>query len=646
MKNVIITLLILLLVIDPLYFYASNDVYLAQTNTGGATGANCANALVYTYFNNSANWSGTPTGILIGPDTTVHVCSTINIPASGNAFFFQGSGISGHPITLLWENGAILQSPAFSNTLGAVYIASNSYVTINGGTNGIIQNTSNGTPMYNGCIIGVCTSQVLGSVFVFAVGGSNHIVENLAMHGTYVHQQNSTNSMDNGVTSTDDSQPVDLTGPNDLVTHNIIDNSYTAIGAQGDSGEISFNTITATNHGIVSGPIPNTTDTCAKIHDNDISGGDNWDQDNTNAYHHDPIFLFTGANGACVNAQIYNNYIHGILSSSANSHVTAYVFIDTAGWHAPDGVSPVFPGIATFNNVFDATAGGATNFPADGYFAGVGQAGSVLANNTVTAGTINGETVWRYGDTATNVQIKNNLSLGPGGASIFGAPAPYPGANIDYNIYAGALTVNTFSVQTGNVNSFAGWQTTYPDMTGGFDLHGSSPTTASVNLNPSTYIPGAGSTAIGAATNLTSLCSTIAALCFDKAGNPRPASGPWDAGAFNGAGSPPTPTLSFTIQPQTTPSGSTMATFQVTDSDNTFSGTITLTANGCGAGFTNLTTTATAGVGNFSNTVTSASGSNCNFAAAAMGATGTISANFNVIITPPPTVFTSLRLRR
>jgi hypothetical protein len=43
----------------------TNLVYLAPTAVGGNTGADCADAKAYTYFNSSGNWSATPTGIQI-----------------------------------------------------------------------------------------------------------------------------------------------------------------------------------------------------------------------------------------------------------------------------------------------------------------------------------------------------------------------------------------------------------------------------------------------------------------------------------------------------------------------------------------------------------------------------------------------------
>src|ERR1035437_3879659 len=77
---------------------ATNAVYLAQTAQGGNTGVDCVDAKAISYFNTSGNWSATPTGIQIGPDTTVHLCSNGGNITTNIAF--HGSGSSGHPVIL------------------------------------------------------------------------------------------------------------------------------------------------------------------------------------------------------------------------------------------------------------------------------------------------------------------------------------------------------------------------------------------------------------------------------------------------------------------------------------------------------------------------------------------------------------------
>ena len=94
-----------LILASPLAF-AVNAVYIAQTAAGSANGTSCANAYALTYFNTSGNWSATPTGTQIGPDTTVHLCGTFTAAAATSGMLaIQGNGTSGHPVTILFDPG-------------------------------------------------------------------------------------------------------------------------------------------------------------------------------------------------------------------------------------------------------------------------------------------------------------------------------------------------------------------------------------------------------------------------------------------------------------------------------------------------------------------------------------------------------------
>ena len=90
----------------------ANDIYIAQSAVGGANGADCADAFPVNFFNTAGNW-GSAAG-QIGPGTTVHLCGTITFPANSTGLTALGSGSSTSPITILFEKGAILQSPVFT----------------------------------------------------------------------------------------------------------------------------------------------------------------------------------------------------------------------------------------------------------------------------------------------------------------------------------------------------------------------------------------------------------------------------------------------------------------------------------------------------------------------------------------------------
>src|SRR5205823_4549331 len=103
----------------------------------------------------------------------------------------------------------------------------------------------------------------------------------------------------------------------------------------------------------------------------------------------------------------------------------------------------------------------------------------------------------------------NNLCATTGGGSLLGSSNSYPGANIDYNMYAGTATSNAFYLAGGNVNSWAAWSASPYSL----DVNGSNPTLAAVAFT-SKYHLGAGSVAIGRAANLRSrYCTAIPALC-------------------------------------------------------------------------------------------------------------------------------------
>src|SRR5712671_235233 len=120
----------------------ANDIYMAQGGAGGGT--SCANPVDVGFFNNAANW-GTGSN-QIGPGTTVHLCGTTTTSAGACSFFkFLGSGTSGSPIKLLFEANAILQANYLCNLSsdGTINTNGKSYVTVDLGSNGVVQATAN-----------------------------------------------------------------------------------------------------------------------------------------------------------------------------------------------------------------------------------------------------------------------------------------------------------------------------------------------------------------------------------------------------------------------------------------------------------------------------------------------------------------------
>lgn len=190
--------------------------------------------------------------------------------------------------------------------------------------------------------------------------------------------------------------------------------------------------------------------------------------------------------------------------------------------NAGDGTS--FTVELTNANVTSAVETG-TVFPANGSFLN-----SVIANNTIIDNG-QGGTALNFSDTTGSTIIKNNLFVTTSGPNLGKSQSPWPTtSNIDHNVYCGAGTENDFWIPGGNVNSFAGWQSYDFDLNGKWNASESSADLNGGNA-PSVlslaYLAGANLTALG-----------ITALTLDAAGNARPSSGAWTAGALNAAVAP------------------------------------------------------------------------------------------------------------
>ena len=123
-------LLAMIFVILGATFSVASDIYVAQNAAGGNSGGDCADAHAVSWFNSSANW-GSGNG-QIGPGTTVHLCGTFTGAANSTMLTIQGSGASGNPVTILFENGADLTAPYWSGN-GAIICSGHNYITIDGG---------------------------------------------------------------------------------------------------------------------------------------------------------------------------------------------------------------------------------------------------------------------------------------------------------------------------------------------------------------------------------------------------------------------------------------------------------------------------------------------------------------------------------
>ncbi len=474
---------------------SGSNIYLASAAAGSGDGSSCANAKAYTFFNTVGNW-GTGTG-LIGPGTTVHLCGTITVGAGTNALDFKGSGSSGSPVTLKFETGASIQSPYFpyatetsGSVAGAITVNTKNYITIDGGTNGVVKTTANGTLLAN--------KQNSTAISVKSCTGC--IVKNLEIGPIYVHVKGhgdtSGFNTDGIVMYQNPSVTVD-----NVYAHTASFPTYPYMSTSGTwNQEIKNSTIADYNEGV---RCPNSAPSGVglKIHDNQFQATDAWDV-NTQ-FHNNGIHCYSlGAGINMSHPLVFNNTFTGTMGQT----VTAMIYMEgTSSGNIAD--------MWVFNNVLYCTS------PSDLWFIGlleVNGTNPVVVNNTVIGCTKQGGSLNAgigIGNDSTNVILDNN-TVHTFNNAVARTQTSTTWSDVsnnnyfDYNDFGVTYNVGNFSIGT--------WQ--------GFTGGDATPPTTLTNPNVATappWKPAAGSPLINAGKNLSAKCSqvingiTVPELCSD-----------------------------------------------------------------------------------------------------------------------------------
>lgn len=517
------------------------------TPSGTATG-NCpagtasAPNLTPSGFNTSSNW-GTGTG-KIGAGTTVLICGTFSQPASsGTLLTFQAGGSSGNPVILTFDTNTNITAPSW--TASAISGNGQSYITVDGGTNGIIQATLNGTSG-QACPGGTCAHQDdNGGCFSDQYSSNGNItVKNLACANLYVRSCPSGQEASCGDTNGQNTTCFSLQeGSNLTYQHNICHDAR--------NGEVigTSSTNNYSNHTIASNTIYHTCDaiiwagnqstgqtmTNLNVSGNVISDGYLW-AITGNSCHGDGMHIWQNNRAPVSGMVISDNFIYGNWGDSINAFIFVEGCANSCSGGSTDWVSPMI-----FNNILedDTTVSHSGNGMISISYDDSGH----IVNNT-----INGNTqVNLY--VSTNETVQNNIFLN-GFLTQLHTSSGTTLTSWDYNTY---YQMNGWD---GNAGTFSGWKT---DCS--CDSHSTSGTnpslTASVTSLPvsspaaANYEPTSGSATITKqGQDLTSL--SIGSLDSDFAGVSRPSgtcssqgsSSCWDIGAyaFNSGGgvAPPT----------------------------------------------------------------------------------------------------------
>jgi hypothetical protein len=516
---------------------AASDIYFAQAAQGAANGADCADAYAYNDSTHGITKSQ-PTSFVAG--NTLHLCGGTWSGGAGQQWISTNlSGSSSSPITIHFEAGAVLSAPYHSSS-GAINIGGSFYV-IDGGTNGVIQNSANGTSGYSGCPGGSCANQSTNTRAIYLTG-NNIEVKNLSISDFYVIKPGSGDS----TASSDGIEGIYFSGGHNNITvdHNVIHDMNHGIDGWGNTILEYNNEIYDCGRCVLMGPNHSSG---FIFHDNIVHDLGVY---NGTGVHEDGIHMFPSSNGQEADGVVlYNNYFYN--PGTAN---TAFMYFEGQfGNGTADGSQPKI-----FNNLCILGASQADFCIEAGLDSGQNIAvnGALVANNTCIGG--------EYGPTSyscfsigsqsgaagwTNVSYYNNVHVLGGqktsplqaGLITFGNGSNV--SNINNNMYQDINTdagdSNAFAHDGASTASFTTWKGMLPAGSGQ-DSAAIFSTLSNLKISLSTGQLQAGSPGIGAGANLTSL--GIQALNCDKplvvgasgtgACNQRPSSGNWDIGAY------------------------------------------------------------------------------------------------------------------
>jgi hypothetical protein len=481
----------------------AEDIYVGQSDAGSADGTSCANQHSAAWFNTAANWGGGAGEI--DPGDTAHLCGTITSGLIG-----QTSGSAGNPITIKFETNAKISLPFCPPTdpnYGCLKVFS--YMIIDGGTNGIIEATANGSPPL--------ANQSSGHGIVST--GTDIEIKNLTIQNLYVHSDpTDTRSLSQNANFLDQASVNNLY-VHDNVIHDALWSIVISPSVNTSNWNIYNNEIYNTDHSIALAGYLSVTTTTINIYNNHFHDFVIWDGPGCPG-HHDGIHVYgpDPAGSTYTNLSIYNNTFDGDFGDC----LTAYIFEES---------TTNVPNELIFNNTLTLT-----NSPSGGTgLIALGPTSGDVAfyNNTFKCAALNSGPQAIYSNLLNTYKAKNNLIINCG--TLVNVGVSFAANGLDYNVYATSTGSLLWRQVSSYYTTLAAWRTATGQEANSQYTSGSANVDA--NLRPLT-----GSIAIDAGVDLSGL--GITALNSDKDGNARYVGASWDAGAFEyGAGATTNPVV-------------------------------------------------------------------------------------------------------
>jgi hypothetical protein len=495
--------------------HPSHAIHVAQAAAGKGNGSSCANARPVDWFNDRGHWG--PGRGRIGPGATVDLCGTIR-----TSLVAHGSGRPGRPITIHFERNAALSQP-YCPGLGTGCLNTNkqTYLRIDGGVNGAIRSTANGTNMANH------QGEVVG---IWALDCTGCTIEHLTIENMYVHVYSAAQLNDTAARAIGG---IFVSGRNVSIAHNTLHDLGAAIVADwratDSGGRIYDNDIYNIDGGILESPQQSGGDIGPiYIYANHIHDFANWDTI-SDTYHHDGLHCFTsettGAPAHYKGLYIYGNTFGGKTDTGLygdRDNMTAQIFLQGSGsTQCADDTSPIY----IFNNLL-----GGSYYVNDGLIDTNSGVPYVINNTMIGVGGDHGGT-FSSGDAVANGVFENNLlttahSLMYMVAQTNGEARPFASGSLSHNLYARGGG-NAF-ICGGNYFTFRQFGRWRACIRGDRASRTVPDARLAADGSPTKRSPARG---VGA--NLSSLCTGgLRPLCSDIRGHSRPDSGAWTAGAY------------------------------------------------------------------------------------------------------------------
>lgn len=485
MRTLIIKLLLLIIV-----FFSSQaiaaDYYIAQTATGSGDGSSCANADAL------ANLTWGP-GNKINAGDTLHICGTLT-----STLTIGDSGESGSEYTIYFEDNAKFSKAYWgTDANAAIYATGKDYIIIDGGTNGVIENTANGTSLSN--------QQNTHGIRV--ISGSHWEIKNLTIKNLYVHEVDGTSLL-----GADSASAIKFDGSyfsiHDCSIYHVGWGINYQYGADTNI-DIYNNEIYYIDHGVGINGTSSSTASDIKIYNNHFHDYDNWDTVGNN-YHHDGIHAYNTSTGKATDLWIYNNLFDG----DAGTNVTGHIFLESgsSAWTDATGTYKIFGNVLYTSRLANYVMITATN----------GTNSYVINNTIIGGGTATNGTGIRLA-TTTNVVVANNSISNIYTYMSVKGDVTFAAGDFDYNMYAEGGVDNTFIWDDATYTSdIATWKSVC-------NCDSNSTEESDMRVASNGY-PDPDSPVIDSGKDLSG--ESIMELGIDRNGTSRPQGSNWDIGAY------------------------------------------------------------------------------------------------------------------